>query len=91
MARPQFGSVRAQTFVAGNDPEARQVVQALAEEVGFEALDCGAMVAARTIEAVGALWCHLAHVQQRGGPGGQNISPPPHPPTPALRWADSSL
>jgi len=34
-------------FVCGDDAEARSTVMKLAEELGFEAVDCGPLFAAR--------------------------------------------
>jgi len=75
MERPDFGAgTKVQTMVCGNDAAARQVVANLAAEIGFEPIDLGALVAARDAEAVGSLWCHLAHVQKLGGAMGVNIA-----------------
>jgi predicted dinucleotide-binding enzyme len=40
-------------FVCGDDAEARQVVMKLAEDIGFVAVDCGALRQARLVEGLG--------------------------------------
>jgi 8-hydroxy-5-deazaflavin:NADPH oxidoreductase len=40
-------------FVCGDDVEARQVVMKLAEDIGFAAVDCGALRHARLVEGLG--------------------------------------
>ena len=60
MADPKLGSQSATMFVCGDDVEARSTVMKLAEELGFEALDCGPLYAARFLEPMAMLWIHLA-------------------------------
>jgi predicted dinucleotide-binding enzyme len=60
MARPQFGSAKAVQFVAGDDPQAREVVMGLCRDVGFEAIDAGGLALARQLEPFAWLWIHLA-------------------------------
>ena len=45
--RAQEESQSASMFVCGDDAEARSTVMKLAEELGFEAVDCGPLFAAR--------------------------------------------
>lgn len=46
--------------VCGDDAEARQRVIALATRIGFEAVDLGALSAARYLEAYAMTWIHMA-------------------------------
>lgn len=44
-------------FICGNDEEAKKVVSALLEEIGWESADMGKAEAARAIEPLCILWC----------------------------------
>jgi predicted dinucleotide-binding enzyme len=57
MINPSFGSERPTMFIAGNDGGAKQAVSTLLESLGWEALDMGAIEAARAIEPLCQLWC----------------------------------
>ncbi|WP_047396910.1 NADPH-dependent F420 reductase [Chitinibacter sp. ZOR0017] len=46
--------------VCGDDAEARQRVLALATQLGFDAVDCGDLQAARYLEPFAMTWIHLA-------------------------------
>lgn len=67
---PAFGAepcgVRPAMPFCGDDAEAKALVQGLIEDVGFEAVDAGALVAARQLEALALLWMRLAYGQQHG-------------------------
>jgi len=52
--------------VAGDDPEARRYVLALAATLGFDAVDLGPLAAALYIEPLAMLWIEMA---KRGGHG----------------------
>jgi 8-hydroxy-5-deazaflavin:NADPH oxidoreductase len=43
----------AQTFIAGDDPEAKAAVVKLSDELGFEAVDVGGIEQAFAVEALG--------------------------------------
>ena len=66
MADPKLGSQSASMFVCGDDAEARSTVMKLAEELGFEAVDCGPLAAARYLEPMAMLWIHLCVGLGRG-------------------------
>jgi predicted dinucleotide-binding enzyme len=66
MGDPRFGSGRAVMFVCGDDPAARETVRALAEQIGFEALDAGPLSIARLLEPLAMLWIHLAFTTDLG-------------------------
>jgi 8-hydroxy-5-deazaflavin:NADPH oxidoreductase len=46
--------------ICGDDAEARARVVALATMIGFDAVDCGALAAARYLEPFAMTWIHLA-------------------------------
>jgi 8-hydroxy-5-deazaflavin:NADPH oxidoreductase len=50
----------------GDDADARATVLALAEQIGFEGIDCGPLANARLLEPVAARWIWLAYSGGRG-------------------------
>lgn len=52
--------------VAGDDADARAAVVALAARMGFDALDAGALAAARYLEPFAMTWIHLAFARAQG-------------------------
>jgi len=52
--------VRPVQFVAGNDVAAKRTVTRLVEELGFEVLDAGPLVAARLLEPMAMVWIDQA-------------------------------
>jgi predicted dinucleotide-binding enzyme len=46
--------------VCGDDDDARARVVALATLIGFDAVDCGGLAAARYLEPFAMTWIHLA-------------------------------
>ena len=52
--------------VCGDDADARHKVLALATLIGFEAVDCGPLHAARYLEPFAMTWIHLAFKQGMG-------------------------
>ena len=60
MAEPVYGGVRSAMFVCGDDAAARETARALAEEIGFDAIDAGPLRIARLLEPLAMLWIHLA-------------------------------
>ena len=63
---PMLGGHRAVTFVAGDDPAAKEVVLGLGRDVGLEMIDAGALREARLLEALASLWIQLAFRQGLG-------------------------
>lgn len=53
-------------FVAGDDAERKPVVLRLMTELGFEAVDAGALKVSRLLEPYAMLWIHLAYNQGMG-------------------------
>lgn len=60
MRDPVYGGAPTAMFYAGDDAEAKRSVQALAEGLGFEAVDAGPLVRARELERLAMLWISLA-------------------------------
>jgi predicted dinucleotide-binding enzyme len=59
---PRFDGLRAVSFVAGDDPEARAIVSALARDVGLDAIEAGPLASARYLEPITLLWVAMARV-----------------------------
>jgi len=53
-------------FVAGNDEARKPAVMGLVADLGFDAVDAGALRAARLLEPFGMLWIHMAINRQAG-------------------------
>ncbi|HEY9491868.1 MAG TPA: NADPH-dependent F420 reductase [Nitrososphaeraceae archaeon] len=62
----QFGLVRADAFICGDDFQSKTVVKKLATEIGFDTVDAGPLINARVLEYLALLWIHLAYSQQMG-------------------------
>jgi predicted dinucleotide-binding enzyme len=60
MADPIYHGERTVMFYAGDDADAKQTVRTLIEQVGFEAVDAGALRRSRELEHVAMLWISLA-------------------------------
>lgn len=60
MRNPRYGDARVCMPVCGDDDAARQAVIDLAAALGFDALDCGELAAARYLEPFAMTWIHLA-------------------------------
>ncbi len=66
MAAPAYPGGAATMFLCGDDELAKAAVWQLAEELGFEPVDAGALAAARHLENLALLWIHLAQVNGLG-------------------------
>ena len=66
MADPRFPAAPAVMFCCGDDPQAKQTVVRLAEELGFQAVDAGPLTQARLLEPFALLWITLAYAQGQG-------------------------
>ncbi len=51
-AQRGFGEIHPAVFVCGDDPSARNIVKALAAELGYDPHDCGGLEQARWLEAL---------------------------------------
>ena len=56
-----FGSFQADTFICGDDGEAKKIVKNLAEDIGFNVVDSGPLTQARLLEPLAMLWISLAY------------------------------
>jgi predicted dinucleotide-binding enzyme len=52
----QFGSLKADTFICGDDPAAKSVVNELARSIGFDVVDAGPLSNAVLVEALACSW-----------------------------------
>jgi predicted dinucleotide-binding enzyme len=57
MVNPQFGGVKPTMFICGNSDAAKQAVNAILDQFGWETADMGKAEAARAIEPLCMLWC----------------------------------
>ncbi len=60
MANPKYGTLRADTYICGDDEAAKATVTGLAKELGFDVVDVGPLTSARLVEALTGLWAVLA-------------------------------
>lgn len=63
---PTFGSGRAQVFVASDDADAKAVVSAIVERIGFEAMDAGPLRNARYLEPMAGQNIQFAYALGQG-------------------------
>jgi len=66
MQNPVYGDEHTTMFLCGDSAEAKGVVRALAEDLGFDCCDAGPLSASRYLEALSAFWVHLAFDQKLG-------------------------
>ncbi|MBF2029846.1 MAG: NADPH-dependent F420 reductase [Oscillatoriales cyanobacterium C42_A2020_001] len=60
----QFGSEFPSVFYCGDDSEAKQLVAGLIEACGYEAVDAGKLIVARTLETLATAWVQFAVASQ---------------------------
>jgi predicted dinucleotide-binding enzyme len=65
-ATPYFRDLAASMFFCGNDPEAKETVKKLGEDLGFDMVDAGPLSMARTLEPLALLWITLVYKQGFG-------------------------
>jgi predicted dinucleotide-binding enzyme len=53
-------------FYAGDDPEAKKVVNGLAKDLGFDPIDAGGLPKAHALEILASFWGNLAYAQKMG-------------------------
>lgn len=56
----KVGKEQLTAFIAGNDLKAKNTVAQLTRDIGFDPVDCGPLLAARYLEAMGMLIINLA-------------------------------
>ena len=56
----QFGADFPSVFYCGDDSEAKQTVAALIADCGYEAIDAGNLIVARTLETLATAWVQFA-------------------------------
>ena len=66
MADPLYGGQPITMFICGDDKGAKRIVSNLAEELGFDVADTGALATARYLEPMAMLWVHLAYAEGYG-------------------------
>lgn len=66
MANPSFDGRKPVMFYCGDDPQAKQVVKKLIDELVFEAVDAGPLTRARILEPFALLWISMALAQGLG-------------------------
>jgi len=57
--QPDFDNIQVTMFICGDDT-AKETAQSLVSEVGFDVVDVGGLDQAHHLEALAALWVHLA-------------------------------
>jgi predicted dinucleotide-binding enzyme len=68
LENPDYNGTRIDTYICGDDKDAKETVKKLAEQVGFSVVDAGGIKSAYLLEAFAKLWINLAY-QQEMGPG----------------------
>jgi predicted dinucleotide-binding enzyme len=68
LENPDYNGTRIDTYICGDNKDAKKVVKKLAEQVGFSVVDAGGIKNAYLLEAFAKLWINLAY-QQEMGPG----------------------
>jgi predicted dinucleotide-binding enzyme len=66
MYKPDFGDTKPTMFIAGNDTAAKASVQEIANMFGWETLDAGNLIAARSLEPMATVWVN--HSMTTGSP-----------------------
>ncbi|HAA31199.1 MAG TPA: hypothetical protein DCE56_30145 [Cyanobacteria bacterium UBA8553] len=58
----QFGTERPSLLYCGDDADAKAIAAGLIEECGYDAIDAGGLIKARSIEALASIWVQTAAV-----------------------------
>lgn len=67
MEDAKYGEQQACMFYCGDDAEAKGTVKELAQQLGFDAIDCGPLKLSRQLEPLAMLYVHLAVFEGWGG------------------------
>ena len=62
----KVGNEQLTAFIAGDDLKAKQTVAQLAQDIGFDPLDCGPLKAARYLDAMAIMIINLAYTLWNG-------------------------
>lgn len=62
---PCFGGVPTAAFLCGDDPAAKEIVTALARDIGLDPVDAGGMANAPLVESLTKLWAQLSRTYGR--------------------------
>jgi len=73
MSTGQAHGERITAFIAGDDAEAKGMVQRMAMDIGFDAVDAGPLQNARWLEALGMLNIQLAYAIGMGNAIGTRL------------------
>jgi 8-hydroxy-5-deazaflavin:NADPH oxidoreductase len=63
LVNPAFGDLRAASFVAADDADARVLVKGLATDVGLDAVEAGPLASSRYLEPMTMLWIALSRAK----------------------------
>lgn len=66
LAAPDYPEGRLAMLICGDDADAKATVAALAQDIGFEAVDAGGIELSRRLEAFAMLWIGLAYGAGQG-------------------------
>ncbi len=66
MARPQLSHGKPIMFVAGDNPDAKETVSSILEQLGFDPEDCGALSMSAHLESLAWLYINRAMIQGKG-------------------------
>ena len=61
MSSPVINDQKTAMFIASDDEDARKTVAELAQDIGFEAIEMGALSSARLLEPFALMWISLAY------------------------------
>jgi predicted dinucleotide-binding enzyme len=63
---PGYGDLKPAMLIAGNDPDAKQIVANLCIEMGWEPVDTGNLAMSLHLEHMTLLWIKMARLQGLG-------------------------
>jgi predicted dinucleotide-binding enzyme len=66
MADSRYAGGKLMMALAGDDPDAKTIVAALAADLGFDPVDTGPLTMCRCLEPLAMLWINLAYAQGLG-------------------------
>lgn len=66
LLQPEYHGKALETFICGDNPEAKQTVSGLAEDLGFRVVDAGPLENAAMLENLAKLWVTMAYRLGKG-------------------------